>query len=1093
MLNRICHVAPGFVFALFAVLGSTGMAFAQSTAATLNGTVTDSAGAIVPDAQVKITNQATLQAVETRTSGDGTYSMPGLASGTYDVTVSKTGFSSLTQKDIFLGPTVVRTVNSILTVGQVSQQVTVEASVDQVQTTTGELSNSVEQQQVETLPLNGRNYQSLSALMPGVLNTAQGSAQGQGGFGTGNTMSINGMGLSGTLYELDGVWNMNTGNMTQTTILPNPDSIQEVRTLQNNISPKYTLLGASVVLVQTRSGSHDFHGALWEYFRNTDLNARNFFSPDVLVYHQNIFGGTIGGPLMIPRLYNRDRNKTFFFISEQGVKQSEGSTQTGITPTADQRNGLFSDPITDPATGAPFPQNSAGQYVIPSSRINSNSLTLLNATANLPNYSSGANNYLNTNPQVINQLDSQIKIDQTISEKIHLMGEYFDLRQGQDLPSQEWLGSPFTTSRQSFETRSKLIELQGTVIISPTMVNQLSLGANIYVVDLNTSGLVYQNQLPSFQSTLPYSGFLSDRLPDVSFSGGYASIGVTQTQPLIHASDLESTLTDDWSWVKGQHTIEAGFNWVNSTKRQNKYAQSNGTWQFSGRFTGDPIADYLLGDATQFYQESTERRPYIHGKILAPYVQDTWKATKRLTVNYGLRFTYMPLPNTQDQFEAMLDPAKYDPARAPIVNANGTITPTANYDPLNGIIVNGQNGIPQNFSYGQNWYFAPTVGFAWDVFGDGKTALRGGYGAAQTRVFTGIDCTYNCANNYPFVQSITLINPQFPSPLGTGTAAPPAAPSLGGTDLHAKASTVHSYSLTLEHQFPGWLVSAGFSGDHATDLPLGLDINQPGADGGYDYNPSINTGTYEYVYGKYPGYGNLGTSYAIGTANWNALVVSARHSVGHGLFFTGAYTYSHGLSNSFSQSFFGGGGVQNAYNPGGDYGNSAIDVTHVLSFSYIWDIPFLKGNKSWAGTLLGGWKYSGLTAIQSGVSLQPQLSIANQGLASRPDATGQAMSYPKTVAEWFNTGAFAAPAPGFFGTASNGSIRGPGLVTFDMALYKDFRFGEHQSVQFRGELFNIFNHTNFSGVNTTFGSGGFGNVTSALDPRIVEFALRYHF
>src|SRR6185437_1116959 len=438
MLNRTCHVAPGFVFAIFAILGSTGMAFAQSTAATLNGTVSDSAGAIVPDAQVKITNQATRQAVETRTSGDGTYSMPGLASGTYEVTVSKTGFSSLTQKDIFLGPNVVRTVNSILTVGQVSQQVTVEASVDQVQTTTGELSNSVEQQQVETLPLNGRNYQSLSALMPGVLNTAQGSSQGQGGFGTGNTMSINGMGLSGTLYELDGVWNMNTGNMTQTTILPNPDSIQEVRTLQNNISPKYTLLGASVVLVQTRSGSHDFHGALWEYFRNTDLNARNFFSPDVLVYHQNIFGGTIGGPLMIPRLYNRDRNKTFFFISEQGVKQSEGSTQTGITPTADQRNGLFSDPIKDPVTGAPFPQNSSGQYVIPSSRINSNSLTLLNATANLPNCSSGANNYLNTTPQVINQLDSQIKIDQNISEKVHLMGEYFDLRQGQDLPSQEW-------------------------------------------------------------------------------------------------------------------------------------------------------------------------------------------------------------------------------------------------------------------------------------------------------------------------------------------------------------------------------------------------------------------------------------------------------------------------------------------------------------------------------------------------------------------------------------------------------------------------------------------------------------------------------
>ncbi len=358
------------VFACFFTLAllniSLKPAFAQSTAGTLTGSVTDPAGAIVPDAQVSITNKGTGQTVQTATNSEGTYTAPGLASATYDITVTKTGFATVNEKDIFLGPTVTRTVNITLAVGQVSQQVTVEASAVQVQTTSSEVSNSVAQQQVETLPLNGRNYQSLSALMPGVVNLGQGSAQGQGGFATSNTMSINGMGQSGTLYELDGVWNMNTGNMTQTTILPNPDSIAEVRTLQNNISPKYTLLGASVVAVQTRSGSRDFHGAAWEYFRNTALNSRNFFSPNVLAYHQNIFGGTLGGPLFIPKLFNKDRNKVFFFLSEQGVKQSTGSTQTGITPTADQRAGIFNDLIIDPTTGKPFPQNSAGQYVIPS-------------------------------------------------------------------------------------------------------------------------------------------------------------------------------------------------------------------------------------------------------------------------------------------------------------------------------------------------------------------------------------------------------------------------------------------------------------------------------------------------------------------------------------------------------------------------------------------------------------------------------------------------------------------------------------------------------------------------------------------------------
>ena len=533
---------------------AAGSLLAQSASSTISGTVRDASGATVPQAQVTITNQATGLKSEAQSGGDGVFSMAGLASGTYEVTVSKQGFQTFTEKDVFVGPTVVRTVNATLTIGQVTSAVTVEAEALQVQTSTSQVSNYVAEQQVEELPLNGRNYQALSALMPGVVNVNVGNSggQGQGGFNTGNSMSINGQGLDGTLYELDGIWNMNTGNMTQTTILPNPDSIQEVRTLQNNISPKYTLLGSSIVLVATRSGSRDVHGSLWEYLRNDALDARNFFSPSVLPLKQNIFGGTIGGPVVIPRLLHKSDTKTFFFISDQGVDRHVASAQLGATPTANQRNGLFSDPITDPTTGMLFPQNSAGQYVIPTSRINPNSLTILNALAQLPNYNSGGFlNFLNANPEIVTQNDVQGKIDHNVSDKLHLMGEYFDTRQTDQLPSEEWAGSPFTTNRQSFVTRSKLAEVQATYVISPSMVNQISIGSNIYVVDLGVTGLVYQNQLPSFSEHLPYNGFLSDRLPDINFSGGYSSIGITQTQPLIHASDLEDTLTDDWSWVKG--------------------------------------------------------------------------------------------------------------------------------------------------------------------------------------------------------------------------------------------------------------------------------------------------------------------------------------------------------------------------------------------------------------------------------------------------------------------------------------------------------------------------------------------------------------
>ena len=1071
------------------------VSYAQTAAATINGTLTDSAGASVPDASVSIANQGTGTKTETKTTSDGTFSMTGLQSGTYDVTITKTGFQTYIEKNVYVGPATTRTVNASLTVGQVTSEVTVEAAAVQVQTTTAQFASSVAQQQVETLPLNGRNYQSLSALMPGVvnINVANSGGTGQGGFNTSNSMSINGMGTSGTLYELDGVWNMNTGNMTQTTILPNPDSISEVRTLQNNISPKYTLLGASIVLVATRSGTKDFHGALWEYFRNDALDSRNFFSPSVLARKQNIFGGTIGGPLFIPKLFNKNREKTFFFISEQGTIRHIGSTQTGLTPTQAQRNGCFTNPIKNPTTGALFPLTN-GCYQIPTAMINPNSLTLLNALAELPNYSASGNNYINTNPETINQLDSQIKVDHNFTDKIHLMGEFFDVRQTDNLPAQPWAGSPFTTNKQNFTTRSKLAELQGTVIISPTMVNQLSIGLNDYVVDLGITGLVYKDQLPAFQSTLPYNGLLSDRLPLVNFSGGYSSIGITQTQPLNHASDVEETLTDDWSWLRGTHFIEAGINYVHSIKRQNMFAQSNGAWTFSGRFTGDPIADYLLGDSAQFYQQSGERRPYMFGNIVSPYVQDTWKVTKRFTLNYGLRIMYMPLPHAT-LAETLFDQTKYNAGQAPIVNTDGTITPTAGFNPLNGLIQNGVNGVPNNFSDKHNWYWAPQAGFAWDLKGDGKTSLRGGYGITYSRVFTGGDCTYNCANNYPYIQNLTLVNPPFPSPLGPGVGSVNSANTLNSMSLDNKAASVYTYSLSLEHQFEGgWLVGVTGAGNRVRSLPLSLQTNQPYPTGGYQYNPNINTGTYEYFYGPYQGWGGISTVSSIGNASWNGLLLSVRHAAGHGIFITGSYTYAHGLQNGYTQSGFGGTGVQNSYNIWADYGNSQVDVRHLFSLSYIWNIPFMQNATGFKRALLGGWKYSGITTIQSGLSLNPGLSVSNQGLATRPDVvSGQSLSYAKRVDQWFSTGTFAAPGYGFFGNAGQGIIRGPGVVNFDMAFYKDFRFKESQAIEFRGELFNIFNHTNFSGVDTTFGDAQFGRVTSALDPRIVEFALRYHF
>ena len=1073
-----------------------------STSATISGTVTDASGAVVPQASVVLINEATGIRTTIETNNDGSYVVPGLMAGTYTVTVTKQGFQTSTEKGIALHPAIVTPVNIVLKVGAVVSEVTVAASAAQIQTSTHELSSQVAEEQVVTLPLNGRNYQSLSALMPGVTNLSPGEPLNQGGFLTSNAMSINGMGQSGTFYTLDGIWNMNTGNMTQTTITPNPDTIQEVRVLQNNYGVQYSLQGSNVVVLETKSGTETFHGSAFEYLRNDALDARNFFSPTVPALKQNIFGYTIGGPVYIPNHYNTNKQKTFFFWSQQWVRQHIASAVLGATPTSNMRNGIFNDKIIDPTTEQPFPTNGIGQYVIPQNRISTGALALLNAKAQLPNYTSagGFLNFINLTPQINTQRDDEIRVDHNFSEKVRLLAEYLDERQLNKNSYDTFLGSPYTTSSDPITTQNQLAQLQLTATLSPTMVNTIAIAMNNYVVSLALAGITELSQVSGFNEVLPYSGgFGSDRLPTINFAGGWSPLGDAYQLPLNHASDLEDTLIDDWSWLRGNHFIQAGINIVFGTKRQTDFAQSNGIWFFSGVFTGDPIADYLLGDAASLNQKSTETRPYTHYAVTSPYVQDRWKVNRKLTLTGGLRMVYEPVPHAQVGYASAFDPKTFNPANAPIVNNDGSITVTPTYNPLNGIIINGLNGVPLNFDNAHNWMWGPSVGFAYDLFGDGKTALRGGYGITYNRVIASGDCSYYCSDNIPKVQSLTMITPSFPNATG-GTVTPPGAPIMQSQDTDMfPAGMIHTYSLSLEHQFGGnWFASIAGAGNVGHHIGTVWDRNQPLPDPPYDFNPLINSGTvFAYKFAPYQGFGQISTYTGFANLKWDALEINLRHPVGRNLFLTVAYTWQHGLSDERGTGFFeaGAGGqlVQDYYHPGSNYGSSNINVPQLLAISHIWTLPWYRNAKGIGGAALGGWKYSGITTIQKGFALDPGLSIAHQGLATRPDRTSASISGPKTVGEWFNTAAFTAPAAGYFGNAGTGTIPGPGLINFDMAFYKDFHIKERHTFEFRAELFNIFNHTNFSSVDTTLGSGTYGQLTGAHSPRIVEFALRYQF
>src|SRR5579884_2177355 len=751
------------------------------TTGTISGTITDQSGAVVPQAAVSVVNAATGNRTTTMSNGDGRFSEAGLPVGDYQVTVTKAGFNSFSEAGIYLGPASVFTLNVVLKPGKLTTTVSVLANATEVQTTTSDIASTVSAQEAETLPLNGRNYQGLGSLMPGVINTSPIATMGTGGFNTSNALNVNGGGSSGSFYTVDGIWNENTGNETQTTIMPNPDEIQEIKVLQNNYDARYTLMGASVVIVQTKGGTDAFHGGGWEFLRNTEFNARNFFSPTVSVLDWNIFGWNLGGPVYIPHLYNTSRQKTFFYFNQQWVKQKVGSVIMGASPTAGMREGLFptSGPyattIKDPLNGQFFPGNQ-----IPASRINQAALAYLNALAPLPNDQTNVfNNYINVNPAITNQRDEEVKIDENISSKFRLTGEYFHEWQNSYNPAASRMGSPFSTNYDIFQTFNSLAQLQLTHTITSSMVNQVSIAMNRYIINHIFGGITEISQVSGYSEDFPYSGgYLQNLLPHVTFTGGWSQFGTSANNIIPRATDLEKTLNDNWSWLVGKHFFEAGGTLLFGAKRQwATNANTTGDVSFNGSFSGNPIADYLLGDSASFAQGSDGVRKYIQYPIVSPYVEDQWKANRRLTLTAGLRFFYMPFPHAQRGYMDDFDPVVFNPANAPIVSPTGILTPTPTYNPANGIIFNGENGIPINISNKHNIYVGPVAGFAWDIWGNGRSSLRGGFGITYNRNGgMGAACSQGCLS-YPVLQQVNLINANFPNPVG-GHAAPLTASSV---------------------------------------------------------------------------------------------------------------------------------------------------------------------------------------------------------------------------------------------------------------------------------------------------------------------------
>jgi hypothetical protein len=1051
--------------------------FAQE-ATRLGGTVSDPNGAGIPSVTVNLTMEGTNAAWTTTTSDSGAYEFLDLRTGTYDISIAHAAFEEYRQTGIILQVGHAITVNASMKLGSVNQAVTVTGQGSLINTQTSDVNWTIDTQRVVELPLNGRNALELLTTLPGVVDTGS-----QGQFGEGNdNFSVNGARSGMVNFMLDGVDNTDAF-WQQPNNYPNPDALQEFTAETHTFSATSGRNGGAVVEAVIRSGTNKFHGNVFEFLRNTDLDARNYFSDTRTPYQRNQFGGTFGGPIK--------RDKIFFFSSWQHTAIRGGASPLSyIVPTPAEISGNFSGSpkiITDPNTGQPFPGK-----VIPASRFSPVTEAFL---AKFPlAAANGANGLYAYSPAIVQNANEYVgRIDWQLNAKDTLMGHvYFN-----NAPIKTNYGTPLSSAW--FPTYP-LIQNSYTFKWSHAFTPETLNSAQISYIGANT-GLT-----PAFD--LDWHGFganINDShgiAPELLLAvSGYFS---PDSGPATTDHDPTVEFNDVFSTVRGRHSIQAGFTLYHNRVSQVQDSLTDGYPQFSGQFTGDGFADFLLGTAGTFVQYSflSSRLKQV---LLSAFVQDDFRITPRLTLNLGIRWDpYFPFKSANGQL------AIFEPPTPSIRFPNvGAVLP--------GLLFPGDPGISQTIVNADYRNFAPRIGFAWDPTGGLTTTIRGGYGVFFDPVEEGINL--NRFTLIPPFQTQVTLN-------AVPLLAPWSLPPYNGVDPFPHPPVGNDADLRTVQIFTGQGATSyssnfgtpynqqwSFSVEHAIVQNFLLSVNYVGMKGTHLYQ-SIDMNPATYIPGQstlaniqqrrlYNYLGRVEEERTDSYSNANILQVTLQKRYSRGFTLLSNYSYGHqlGLNGPSTQQGAGGNGPRDPNNWSLNYGNLTTDIRHVWQSSFVWDIPGPQGRDSLRDELLGGWEISGIGLVHSGLpytlAAQQDTSLTGIGgetadLIGNPSLPGGRPKQAR-IGEWFNTSAFAEPAFGTFGTSGINQLRGPGYLDLDVGVYKNFRITESQRVQVRGEAFNMFNRANLGNPGTTFGTPAFGVVTSASDPRIFEVAMKYFF
>jgi hypothetical protein len=1068
-----------FAFTLVAAISAMG----QTPTSSIVGDVLDPSGLPVPDATTNVRNKGTGESRRTRTDNQGRFTVLSLPPGGYDVEVQKDGFHTARQSEIVLEVGQAARLGFTLSVGSTSQVIEVAGTAPAVNTENATRGQVIANSELTQLPLSGRSFQDLALLVPGVTPTVEGFL--------GSGFSANGARADSSVLLVDGV---PARNAEFGTVNPsaNLESVREFKLLTNNYSAEYGQFSGGVMTVALNGGANQPHGSAFWFARNAVLEARNFFASSRADLSRHQFGSSFSGPVVLPRLY-QGRNRTFFVVSWESLRQNVPSTEVYSVPTLLQRRGDFSQ--TPDATGKPVVlADPKGKGVLPGSIIPASAMSPAAVKAlsfyPQPDNSAAANNYRFNNNAETSSDNVTFKVDQQFSNRnsLSLRAAYQPTGLTGSQPAGVVPG--FSLSQTD---KSVVSGLNYTRIFTPGLISELRVGYTRFQLH-QINAFTGRNMLQEFG--IPSGWVDPERVgfPTITIRG-MSAIGDSACCPQKAGSNT-TQFAGSLTWIRGAHAVKAGVDKVRTSYNSDRSGSYSGTFSFLGRWTNDGFADFLYG-----YPETTQRNTrgtstYMRSESTGAYVQDDVKASRRLTLNLGLRYEILYPP-----YEKRGHWANFVPELRKIVIASDEGIPGLQADlALAGlagkVLLARDAGLPDHLAYVNYGNFAPRIGLAFRPFHHNRTSIRAGWGMFYGANYLAPIRTLMAAT-FPFLvtQNFARVttNPDglsFSNAFPEANARSNASTNTAGYELRAPSSVVQNFNVSIEQQISsGMVLETAYSGSVGSHLGRGYDLNQPFL---YDSSKRLANGT---IARPYEGFGGI-SYFAFGSgSNYHSGVLAIRRQLSHGLMYRANYLFGKAIDDASSiwhPSTGGFNGAQDSRNLRLERGRSDSDARHSVAFSFSWTIVD-------GPALVRGWQLAGTGQARSGTPLTPRSANVNTllGEAPRPDRVRSGATDNPGPEAWFDKTAFVPVPRGSFrpGNSGRNVLDGPGFLSFNFALMRNFKVapGDRGNVQFRCEAFNALNRANFLTPIVNVDVPNAATATRARPGRSMQLALRYSF